>query len=94
MTQYTDLLDRLPEDDRKIILAANERTRERAIKDTANKIHLVAEIRAGPMRVEAAEYEGKITFTMCFDNDVMAHMGENAAKMFTDFVRDTLERRG
>jgi hypothetical protein len=66
----------------------------------AKAVQLVAEMRAGPMRLEAVRHrnfdgtEGKITFSMVFDNDIMAHMGESAAQLFSRFVTDTLERSG
>lgn len=60
------------------------------LREKVKGMRLVAEMRAGPMRLEAVSREGKITFTMCFDNDVMAHMGESAARLFADFVNENL----
>ena len=71
---------------------------ERQGQIRAEPIQLVAEIRAGPLRIEAARYRtkagdpGNITFTMVYDNDLMGCMGENSAKLFANFVNDTLER--
>jgi hypothetical protein len=77
--------------------ASHKETRQRL--RAAKDVQLVAEIRAGAMRLEAVRHrnfdgsEGNITFAMIYDNDLMAHMGEQAAKLFASFVTDNLEGR-
>jgi hypothetical protein len=56
----------------------------------SESIKLVTATIVGPIRMEAVEVGGKVTFSMVYDNDLMAHMGEDAAKFFCDFVRRTL----
>jgi len=88
MSNLTDILNGLPAEHRDIVEAAIKGIVERKVRDTKNRMLLVKELRAGPLRLEAVEFEGKLTYTMCFDNDVMAHMGEEAAKAFCRFVED------
>lgn len=76
--------------------AAHRETRKKL--RAAKAVQLVAEMRSGPLRIEAVRHrnfdgtEGKITFAMVFDTDLMAHMGEESAKCFADFVNRTLRR--
>lgn len=93
MSEYTALLAKMSEQDREIVQAKMAQVQLTAARDTKNRMYVVAEMRAGPMRLEAVDFEGKVTFTMCYDNDVMAHMGEEAARLFSTFVTDTMERR-
>jgi len=56
-----------------------------------------SEIRAGPLRLMAdrvwnLDKYGPIQFQMTYDGDVEALMGEGSAKIFCQFVQDTLGR--
>ena len=86
MTKFNEVFDQLNPEQQNAIEAHLRHVRERAEQNTKARMKLVKEVRAGPLRLEAVEFEGSLTYTMCFDNDVMAHMGASAARLFADFV--------
>jgi hypothetical protein len=70
------------------------------IYDKKDRVDRVSVIIAGPLKVAAYRVRDPVTdewsplqFHMTFDNVVMALMGEESAKLFSKFVRDTLPSR-
>lgn len=69
--------------------------------DTKDRVDRVAVIAAGPIKVAAYRVRDPQTnewspmqFHMTYDNTVMAVMGEQAAKLFSKFVNDTMGQQG
>lgn len=93
---FEELVDTLPlgSHDKKRLRLDAARLVETAKRETQHRLHMVAEERDGPTRLEAVEFEGKITFTMAYNSDVMCHVGEDSATKFCRFLHKTMEEEG